>query len=385
MSSRAGHHPRPRPAWLRALGHADPPPEVTIGDRRWSLERIIKHDSWAATAIYWEIDDASGASSAAPTRRQVVKFNRVQPLGIFPLRWLGRRLASREAWMYERLAGVPGIVAGHRDVFAAGCRLPHAVAHDFIEGHPLRWHDRPGPEFFESLHQTLLAIHARGIAYVDLNKWENIIVDPAGQPHLIDFQISLSLPRIGPLSSLLRVFQRCDLYHLSKHASRVCPQHFSRDHFAPQPWWILLHRRIAEPFRAFRRSLLVRLGVRRGAGKPQSEQFIEEGLRITGAANAPIEQLYGLLASAEYQSSVTRRGGDFFLTLFTDLIGRPPVNELEQQFVRSFATRPRHDQIVWLFKSDLFLAHTSQWSPSRIAAVEKSLKVQLDESLNQAA
>jgi hypothetical protein len=401
-----GEPPSPRPAWLRALGRAEPPTAVTVAGLTWCHERTIKHDSWAATAVYVDsssvaerreppggsattlsISQQSETDSPVPSiaitpsptkpdclpRRLVIKFNRTQPLGLLPLRWLGRWLAAREAAMYRRLAGIPGISAGYRRVECNGKWLPNASAHDFIDGHPLRWHDQVEPQLFQSLHQTLRSIHQRSVAYVDLNKWENIIVDPAGMPHLIDFQISLALPRVWPLSAVLRVFQHCDLYHLSKHAHRVCPQHFSRDHFAPQPWWIRFHRRFAEPFRAFRRKLLVRLGVRRGAGKPQSEGIVEEGLRTIGNGNAPIEQLYRLLGSADYAASVEQRGGDFFATMFHDLIGRPPVNALERDFITAFATRPRHDQIIWLLKSELFLAHTGQWSEVRVEAIRTRL------------
>lgn len=358
-----------RPAWLRALGQNEPPELVTTGGREWKLERVIKHDSWAATAVYGRAKCGGPADGGNRPARIVVKFNRVQRLGLIPMGWLGRWLAAREAAMFGRLQGIAGIVAAGRMVTAGGRRLPNAVAHDWIEGHPLRWHDRPGAEFFEALHRMVLAIHARGVACVDLNKWENIIIDRAGRPHLIDFQISLALPRIWPLSAVLRVFQQCDLYHLSKHASRVCPGQFGPDCFGVQPWWIRLHRRIAEPFRRFRRSLLVRLGVRRGGGKPQSEQFIEEGLRGTADGMAPVQQLYRLLASARYEACLSSRGTPPFATMFVDLIGRPPQNRLEAEFVASHEQRTRHDQIVWLLKSELFLAHTSGWDPQQVEGI----------------
>ena len=206
-------------------------------------------------------------------------------------------MARRESAMYRRLSDLPNIARGYDEVFSDGQLLKNAAAHDFIEGHPLSWHDRVQDDFFERLRDTLLEMHRRGIAYVDLNKWENIIVDKAGNPCLIDFQISVKLPRIWPLSTVLKILQNSDLYHLSKHASRIRPDLYNPEHFAGRPWWIRMHRKIANPFRAFRRKVLVLFGVRKGKGKPQSEQFVEEGLRETGEKSTAIIRLYELLKS----------------------------------------------------------------------------------------
>jgi hypothetical protein len=43
---------RPRPPLLRALGRDEPPGEVDIDGQRYRLVRVVKHDSWAATAFY---------------------------------------------------------------------------------------------------------------------------------------------------------------------------------------------------------------------------------------------------------------------------------------------------------------------------------------------
>jgi hypothetical protein len=49
-----GHHAaaRPRPAPFRALGAADPPATITLDGETFRRVEILKHDSWAATAVY---------------------------------------------------------------------------------------------------------------------------------------------------------------------------------------------------------------------------------------------------------------------------------------------------------------------------------------------
>jgi hypothetical protein len=356
-----------RPRVFRALGLADPPIRVQVDGRELQLQKLIKHDSWAATAIYRAINEINGGPSQV-----VCKFNRIEPIFLFPMKWLGRWLASRESGMYEQLNDVPRISKGYRDVLCDGKRLPHAAAHEFIEGHPLSWQDRVERTFFEQLEETIAAIHKRGVAYVDLNKWENIIVDQTGKPWLIDFQISVRLPRVWPLSMILRILQQSDCYHLSKHASRIRPDLFP-EHLMFRPWWIQLHRKIATPLRALRRRLLVVAGVRSGSGKPQSEAFVEEGLRETDGGSTAIARLYQLLRSEAYVKSVLampRAPGQcspqdqsslFARSLFVDLIGRPPGNDLEQGLVDRLEGYTRHDQVIWLVKSRLFQMVSKGW------------------------
>ena len=178
------HAAKRRPKLFRALGALDPPSEIRVDGQHFQHERTIKHDSWAATALYQN-----------GQRRIVCKFNRIQPILFIPCRWLGRWLAGRESAMYQRLADVPNISRGFSAVFSKGRRLNHAAAHEFIEGTTLSLQSRVDDEFFEKLRDTLVELHGRDIAIVDLNKRENIIVDKAGSPWLIDFQIILWVER----------------------------------------------------------------------------------------------------------------------------------------------------------------------------------------------
>jgi hypothetical protein len=128
---------RPRPALLRALGRHEPPAVVTVGGEQYGLTEVFKHDSWAATALY------QGARG-----KMVVKFHRRHPLFLLPAAWLGRWFARREARAYRMLRAVPGIARDGGEVRINGRRCSCAVAHPYLEGHPLHIDERPGDAFF---------------------------------------------------------------------------------------------------------------------------------------------------------------------------------------------------------------------------------------------
>ena len=397
-------HVRPRPALFRALGNQEPPCSIDVEGCRYLLERTIKHDSWAATALY---------RSAAPqpdheSKRIICKFNRQQPLGILPMKWLGNGLARRENRMYATLQDLPGIARGFSDIRHNGRQLKHAAAHEFIDGHPLRWHDRVSETFFQQLGELLAQVHCRNVAYVDLNKAENIIVDRAGNPCLIDFQISLKLGRWWPVSSLLRMLQQSDLYHLAKHARRCRPDLYAETQVEidrRRPWWIRWHRRIAEPFRALRRGLLVRLGIRSGLGKAHSENFIEEGLRAAepvkpepancgqpnscqpspGSKNAqgqekPILRLYRLLRSAEYLRFAALSGETLAMQQFVDLCQRRPQHPDEHKMVTELQRATEHCRVVTLLQCHAFFVGTKCWDHQHLSATLQRLELLVSSS-----
>jgi len=68
-----------RPALFRALGNSDFPDRVEIGGHPCKLARVLKHDSWGASALY-TIDDGAGI---------VCKFIRVRPVLFFRSGGLG--------------------------------------------------------------------------------------------------------------------------------------------------------------------------------------------------------------------------------------------------------------------------------------------------------
>jgi len=263
---------KPRPALFRALGRREPPAVVEIEGEAFHCHEVLKHDSWAASGIY-----------ASATRQAFCKFNREQRVGIVPMRWLGRLLASREQGFHDRLRDVEGIPRSLGPVRSGGSVLPNAVAREFIAGHALVEGERVADDFFPRFRRMLAEIHSRGVAHVDLHKRENILVDDAGRPHLIDFQISFSLPRRRSVATalfgwLLTVLQRSDDYHLLKHELKSRPDLARQrgvDIDRARPWWIRAHRAVAVPFRTCRRQLLVWLGIRSKTGHAYSEAFPE--------------------------------------------------------------------------------------------------------------
>lgn len=265
---------RSRPPLFRALGVNDPPGEVIIDGRPFRRTDIFKHDSWAATALY---ADPAG-------RRVVCKFNRTQPALGIELGWLGRRLAARESRILDRLRDLPAVPDPCGPVRLGGRILPNAAARVFIPGHPLARDERVNDDFFPALETTLRAMHARGIAYVDLHKRENVIVGDDGRPYLIDFQIGFDAthPRVRWIPGVRSVFEllcRSDLYHLGKHAARHRPDLYGTAVADARPWWIDLHRTLAVPFRELRRKLLVAAGVRSGKGRVTTEEAPEDAVR----------------------------------------------------------------------------------------------------------
>lgn len=267
---------KPRPPIFRALGANEPPAEIEVDGQPYQLQELLKHDSWAATAIYRGL-----------SKQIICKFNRVQSIGLLRMAWLGKRLADRERTALEKLSDLPNLPKPCKEVKANGKLLPNAAAREFLDGHPLSSGEVVNSLFFPSLKKLLAEMHARGLAYVDLHKRENIIVGDDGRPYLIDFQICFDAtnPRIRwipGIGLLLRYLCRSDDYHLLKHVIKHRPDQAAiaeQELDAVRPWWIKMHRLIAKPFRTLRRKLLVKSGVRTGTGMASSEQFAEDAVR----------------------------------------------------------------------------------------------------------
>jgi RIO-like serine/threonine protein kinase len=126
---------------------------------------------------------------------------------------------------------------------------PGIVAHDFVPGQPLQKNMRVSDVFFRRLFELLDRIHDLEVAYIDLEKADNVLVGSDGRPYLIDFQIALRVPPAlvrwcPPVRWIVRRLQKSDHYHVMKHFRRVRPD-------------LLTSRQIA---RSKRKPLLVRLG-----------------------------------------------------------------------------------------------------------------------------
>jgi hypothetical protein len=277
MSAESGKKTGPtavkaRPPWLRALGAGSPPENLRIAEVSHRLVEVFKHDSWAATALY----EGPGA------KLRVVKLHRQASAFGIPLRWLGRYTARNEKKLLERLANLRGVPCLAGPVLINGELVDHAVAREYVPGHPLANRESVPDTFFPELQQLLQRMHRRRVVYVDLHKRENIIVDNSGYPCLIDFQISIAWPKWLPLGPLFETFRKSDEYHLMKHWRRCRPDQCGEEANqlkARIPWWIQAHRVVARPIRELRRRVLVRVGVRSGKGRVETEVFAEHALR----------------------------------------------------------------------------------------------------------
>lgn len=251
---------RQRPAdSLKALGREPLPETIRVGGKRHRWVRLFKHDFFAVTALY-EADDG---------QRVVLKIGRQADFLGFPCEWIGRWLASHEAWFYQRLAdldAVPRFMGNW-----GRCGFVHAC----VEGRPLRKGEPVPDDFFPRLQAQIEAVHQRKMAYVDLEKPQNVLVGDDGRPYLIDFQIAWYWPpRWGGDSWLGRLLlgrlQEADRYHLRKLQRRIRPDQLSpadlEDSYR-RPWHIRLHQRITRPLTLLRRRALEYLAPERGTGE----------------------------------------------------------------------------------------------------------------------
>ena len=123
------------------------------------------------------------------------------------LRWLSRRLAAREARALTALRHVDGVP---KLVSWDGRRLVRT----WLPGVPL--HQAPGVDagYFREALRLLRRLHAAGLVHNDLAKEPNWLVDPAGRPALVDFQLAMR-PRYR--GRWFRMLAHDDLRHLLKH------------------------------------------------------------------------------------------------------------------------------------------------------------------------
>jgi hypothetical protein len=220
--------------------------------------RVFKNDFFAVTAMY---EGESG--------KVVLKVARQASFLVIPLAWVGRLLAAREQAALEVLADLEGIPKW------IGRWAETGIVREYIEGHPLAKGERVPDDFHPRLRRVIEGIHERGMAYVDLEKCENVLVGDDGRPYLFDFQISWYHPRrwggeLWPARRLRRWFQEGDRYHLIKLQRRTRPDQLSPELLAAsyrKPWYVHVHRMVARPLTLIRRAILDRVDPRRKSGE----------------------------------------------------------------------------------------------------------------------
>jgi hypothetical protein len=227
----------------------------TLAGRTYTLEKVLKHDFFAVTARFRGPDGEAVC----------LKHYHTEPWLGLDLEWAGRLMADREVRHYgllQNLENVPRLL---------GRVGKSAFAHSWVEGNDLLdQKDRLPDDFFERLEALLAAVHARGMAYIDMNKPDNVLVGTDGRPVLIDFQISWApKPSWGPLGGLKRrllaMFQESDRYHVRKLKRLYRPDLMTPEERAAgkqRPWFLNLHRLIGAPLRDLRRKFLEWVGAR---------------------------------------------------------------------------------------------------------------------------
>jgi len=179
--------------------------DAVPGVPRAVVEAVLKSDRYART-LRVRLPDGTRAVH----KTSVV----VLPPGV-RVAPAARRLAAREADHLERLAGtrgVPRLLARPTN---------DALLREWIDGETLRLIDRVPDATFPALRALLAEIHAKGVAYADLAKEENVIVDPTGAPWLVDFQISVA--KGSWLGGFADRLMTADRYHLARHVKRRRP------------------------------------------------------------------------------------------------------------------------------------------------------------------
>ncbi|NLE59860.1 MAG: hypothetical protein GX616_16025 [Planctomycetes bacterium] len=267
---------RLRHGWLRALGEAEMPERIALRDGNYVHLRTWKHDFFAATGLY-----------EGPSGRVVLKLGRTAGLMGFPASWIGRLLCDRELDVYRAVDDLPGVPK------CLGRWGETGLVHIFVDGHPLQKREQVDDEFFPRLEQLINELHQRDIAYVDLEKRENILVDAEGRPSLIDFQISWRWPsddaerrrgfrRLIPHGLgryLLRRLQEGDRYHLLKHRRRHRPDTLTPEQIEASyqlGFWHRVHRRVSRPLTLLRRTALRVLTGRWRSLKQDGPEFMEQ-------------------------------------------------------------------------------------------------------------
>ena len=235
--------------YLRALGRDELPAQIALEGRPYALRQTFKHNSVSAVGLY----EADGDLV-------VLKCYRRAPAFVLPLQWVGRMMAAHEAAVLRRVQDVPGVPRLIGRYGATG------IVRGFVPGTPLTRRSQVDEEFFRRLTELLEELHRRGIAYVDLEKPENILLGEDGRPYLIDFQVAFNVPEryLGgtfPLRWVRKHLQQADLYHARKHFRRIMKARLSRMEIRElrrRPWLVRASNALTSPYMRLRRLLLRR-------------------------------------------------------------------------------------------------------------------------------
>jgi len=239
----------------RILRGRMPRAAFTLAGRTYRLEKTLKQDFFAATGRYVGPDG----------QRVVLKHYHTEPWLGCPLAWAGRLMADREVRHYRLLQDTGSVPRFLGRVGRSG------FVHAWVEGTDLLDRREPVPDdFFDRLEGLVAVMHRRNMAYVDMNKPDNVLAGTDGRPVLIDFQISWA-PRLergllrGAKRRLLALLQEADRYHVRKLKRKYRPDLMTPEERAASkepPWFLRMHRLVGAPLRDLRRKFLEWVGSR---------------------------------------------------------------------------------------------------------------------------
>jgi len=218
------------------------PDRVRLEGSNYIVVGILKADTFAANYLLDRERDGT---------RHVLKISRFRwsrlPRIMVPL----DVETDHEVAIYRRLATVEGVppLTGRPGRFA--------FLHAYVPGRCIGPDVDLPPDFFDQLEDLVARVHARGVAYVDMEKEENILLGDDGRPHLIDFQISVAWP-----AWLRRRFQAEDLRHLLKHRARLARATLAEgelDRVWRRSLALNVHRMLTRPYFLLRRWMQGRL------------------------------------------------------------------------------------------------------------------------------
>ncbi len=249
---------RSTPPALLALGRRALPGEIVIQGRQYVKRKVFKNDFFAVTALY-----------EGDAGRVVLKLGREASFFCMPLSCVGRFLAAKEQAALQSLHDLEGIPRYMGRWGTTG------IVREYIEGRTLKKGEPVPDDFHRRLRSLVDGLHARGMAYVDLEKCENVLLGDDGRPYLFDFQISWYLPaRWGGELWLARLLRRWlqagDRYHLLKLQRRTRPDQMTEELYHAsygKPWYIRLQGTLTRPLTLLRRVILRHVDPRRRIGE----------------------------------------------------------------------------------------------------------------------
>jgi len=146
--------------------------------------------------------------------------------GSFFKRWiLGTFLARREATALRRAEGIPNIPR------VLATPQPWSIVIEYVESTPVTAlrNQELAPEFFEALSRMVECIHQRGMAHGDLEKLDNVLVTPEGEPALVDFAAAI-IAGANPLAALaLPYIRENDRRAICKLKQKFAPELLTDD------------------------------------------------------------------------------------------------------------------------------------------------------------